>query len=477
MNATIYHFSKDNRSTARPTGGTSITGIVFKENTSRENPILKITKSALNNDYEWNYINILGNYYYINDIVFLNNDIFELHCSIDVLATYKTEIEASTQYVVRSTHGADKNGYIPDNAYPMTNSVSYEHAVASSTNWLTNFGTAVLGVLGPNAGDTTTFYEMSTLRLTTLIRALYAIDVTQELSIATIELGLLKTLYDPIKYMTSCILLPYTYSGTGNTSTISCGYIDLPLGDEVVKRVNSNEGRGFTTSITYSDHPQAATRGKYLNNSPYTQRLLTVMPFGTFNIDCSKLNDFENKLRLEITCTKSDGNAMLEVYTLPTSSGNRNTLFWSNAQLGVHVPLYQSDSIFKQTFSLLGQQTSVISSALTGNFAAIPGSCAQWINTVNTAHAPEVHMVGGSSGSFLISATSTVGGISLPRLDSTFYEVVPVDNNLGYMVCDNKVLGNMNGFNICQNSRIALNAPSVDIEAVKNYMNSGIIIP
>ena len=29
MNATIYHFSKDTRSTARPTGGTSITGIVF----------------------------------------------------------------------------------------------------------------------------------------------------------------------------------------------------------------------------------------------------------------------------------------------------------------------------------------------------------------------------------------------------------------------------------------------------------------
>ena len=36
MNATIYHFSKDNRSTARPTGGTSITGIVFKENTSSQ---------------------------------------------------------------------------------------------------------------------------------------------------------------------------------------------------------------------------------------------------------------------------------------------------------------------------------------------------------------------------------------------------------------------------------------------------------
>lgn len=473
MNATIYHFSKDNRSTARPTGGTSITGIVFKENTSRENPILKITKEALNNDYEWNYINILGNYYYINDIVFLNNDIFELHCSIDVLATYKTEIEASTQYIVRSTHAADKNGFIPDNAYPMTNNFSTEHTIAGDHTWFNaNMGTAVIGVLGPNAGDTTTYYEMSTSALESLIVALYGIDVTQQLSIATIELGLLKTLYDPIKYMTSCILLPYTFSGTGNTTTIHTGYIDLATGSVPVRKINSNEDRVFTATISYSNHTQAATRGNYLNNSPYTQRLLTVMPFGTFNIDCSKLNDYQNKIRLQATTNKSDGNTILEVYTIPNStSGIHNTLFWSNAQLGVHVPLYQSDSIFKQTFSLLGQQTSVVSSALTGNFAAIPGSCAQWINTVNTAHAPEVHMVGGSSGSFIVTSNN------VPTLDSTFYEVVPIDNNLGYMVCDNKVLGNMSGFNICQNSRIALNAPSVDIEAVKNYMNSGIIIP
>ena len=119
MNATIYKFSKDTRSTARPSNGRTINGIVFKENTSRENPVLKLSSSGLDNDYDWNYIHILGSYYYINDIVFVNNDIFELHCSIDVLATYKTEIEASTQYIVRSTNYNFANGFINDNAYPL----------------------------------------------------------------------------------------------------------------------------------------------------------------------------------------------------------------------------------------------------------------------------------------------------------------------------------------------------------------------
>lgn len=479
MNATIYHFTKDTRSTARPTGGTTISGILFKENTSREAPVLKLTADSLNNDYTWNYIYILGAYYYINDIIFLNNDVLELHCTKDVLATYKTEIENSTQYVVRSTKTSELNGYINDSAYSMTNEVTTSKVNSSSDTWLSNYNTAILGVLGPNQGDTTTYYEMPVGRLTSLIQLLYGIDVANELSITSIEVGLIKTLFDPIKYMTSCILLPYTKSAQGNVSEIKTGYLTLPFADEVIRQINSNEGRGFTATIPYDNHPQAGTRGHYLNISPYTQRVLTVMPFGTFNLDCSKLNDYNHRIRLEVTLCKSDGNAVLEVYTIPDqSSGIRNTLLWANAQLGVHIPLYQSDSIFKQTFSLFSAQTSVVSSTLTGNFASIPGACTQWIGAVNTMHAPEVHQVGGSSGSFISAvATGGIGSVDLPRLDSTFYNVVPVDNNLGIMVCKNKQLSTMSGFNICENAKIEISGPSVDAEAIKNYMNTGIIIP
>lgn len=479
MNATIYKFSKDPRSTARPSGGASITGIVFKNDTSRENPVLKITADALSSDYDWNYIHIMGHYYYINDIVFLNNDIWELHCTIDPLATWKTEIEASTQYVVRTTNANFKNGFINDTAYPMTNDVDTEQTTAAgsgSSGWFTNtFGCAVIGVLGPNAGDTTTYYEMATGTLTTLIGTLYGIDVTQQFSIASIEIGLLKTLYDPIKYMTSCILLPYTFpsTGGGDTNIIKCGYLDLPIpANNPVNRIQSIAQRVFTAEIDYSNHPQAGTRGEYLNNGPYTQRVLQVMPFGTFNLDCSKLNDYQNKLRLTIHCNKSDGNAILEAYTLPTGNANvRNTLFMSNAQMGVHIPLYQSDSIFKQTYSLMGAQVGTVGSVLSGNFMNLPNLAMQWCGSVNSAHSPEVHMVGGSSGSFILSDKYD------PQIDSSFYHIVPEDNNMGHMLCNNYTLGIIHGLNICQNAKIDIPAPSEEIENIKNVMNTGIIIP
>lgn len=474
MNATIYKFSKDPRSTARPTGGTSITGITFKNDTSRENPILKITADALSNDYDWNYIHIMGNYYYINDIVFLNNDIWELHCTIDSLATWKTEIEASTQYIVRTTDANTRDGSIIDNAYPMTTSISTDHARDVGTTWIGSYQHAVIGVLGPNAGDTTTYYEMTTTALTALITALYGVDVTTALNISTIELGLLKTLFDPIKYMTSCVLLPISGSVSGDTTSINTGYVNLPIPSLDVKKIAPTNYRTFHGTITYGNHPQASARGKYLNGSPYTDRLLTIMPFGTFNIDGSKLNDYENKIRYEAHMCKADGNAILEVYTIPqdyVGTNFHNTLFWSNAMLGIQVPLYQSDSIFKQSYSLLGSQIGTVGAALSGNFGALPGLASDWCGTVNKSHAPDVHMVGGSSGSFITAANTQ------PTLDSTFYRVTLEDNQLGHMVCGNYVLGSLHGINYCQNAHIALPAPSEEIENIKNVMNTGIIIP
>lgn len=472
--ATLYKFSKDNRSTGIPgSGGTAVSGIVFKENTSREAPILKLSAESLNNDYDYNYMHFLGSWYYVNDIVLGNADILELHCKKDPLATYRTQIRNSTQYVVRSTNTSDLNGYINDTAYAMTNEINTSHVIAGDSTWFgSSMGTAVIGVLGPNQGDTTTYYEMSTTALSALITTLYSIDVTQQFSIASLEVGLLKTLYDPIKYMTSCILLPYAFSSQGNTTSIKTGYLDLPVGSGVtVRRISSNEDRVFTATISYGNHPQAGTRGHYLNNSPYTQRVLSALPFGTFNLDCSKLNDYQHKLRLRAVCNKSDGNTVLEVYTIPDpDSGLHNVLFYSNGQLGVHVPLYQSDSIFKQTYSMMGAQVGAVGGVLSGNFASLPGTAMQWCGAVNSAHAPEVHMVGGASGSFILTSENT------PAIDSTYYNVVPLDNNLGVMVCDNKQLSSMPGFNICQNSKIDISGPESDREYIRNIMNTGIII-
>lgn len=92
------NFSKRKNSTKQPTGGTSIS-VTLKENTSLVNPIF-----ICSNVDNANYCQFQGRYYYINDIVFVTNDIREFHCSIDVLATYKANIVGASAFVKYYSH-------------------------------------------------------------------------------------------------------------------------------------------------------------------------------------------------------------------------------------------------------------------------------------------------------------------------------------------------------------------------------------
>lgn len=94
------NFSKRKNSTKQPTdaSGTEIT-VNLKEPTSLENPVFIVT--GLMNA---NYCQFNGSYYYIDDVVVVTSSIVEWHCSMDALATNKSAIVGSSQYVAYYSH-------------------------------------------------------------------------------------------------------------------------------------------------------------------------------------------------------------------------------------------------------------------------------------------------------------------------------------------------------------------------------------
>ena len=82
--------------------GTTITGALLKEDTSILKPIIKI-KSSVGDiiTYNYMYIEELQRYYFIDDIVSINNDIWEISAHVDVLETYKNGILAQSAVVKR----------------------------------------------------------------------------------------------------------------------------------------------------------------------------------------------------------------------------------------------------------------------------------------------------------------------------------------------------------------------------------------
>lgn len=102
MQLVLYaDFNKKANSTKRPDGGTRITVEAYlKENTSLESPTFIIQGVNLNINYC--FLVDIGHYYFVDDIVITNKNIYELVCSQDVLATYKNEIGNYTAYIERS---------------------------------------------------------------------------------------------------------------------------------------------------------------------------------------------------------------------------------------------------------------------------------------------------------------------------------------------------------------------------------------
>lgn len=74
----------------------------LKEDCSIIDPVIKIAADVSSMaSVNYLYIASFGRYYFINNVVSINNDICEVHAHVDVLSTYKDEIRAQRAIVSR----------------------------------------------------------------------------------------------------------------------------------------------------------------------------------------------------------------------------------------------------------------------------------------------------------------------------------------------------------------------------------------
>lgn len=111
-----FNVTKRRNSTFVPSGGSSFQ-MVLKSQTSILNPVLEVYTET----FPWNEIAFtIGNikrYYFVDDVVSINNGIWQIHCSADVLATWKSYIVGASAYVLYSTIGYSAG--VPDMRMPV----------------------------------------------------------------------------------------------------------------------------------------------------------------------------------------------------------------------------------------------------------------------------------------------------------------------------------------------------------------------
>ena len=204
LSVTLYEFKKRENSTKRPDDSATqrTHEAVLKMPTSLLNPEISFDFGLKGNPsfYNYAYISDLGNrYYFIRDWTVSEGHIWTAHMEVDVLASWKASIGASTQYIKRSSYTYD--GGIMDNVYP-TKQPPQINLSQSASPWSTTSlasGCYVVGIINnKDGGMGAAHYYMFTQDMMNKLLAYMLGGVEWMGTITDISDSLLKVLMNPI---------------------------------------------------------------------------------------------------------------------------------------------------------------------------------------------------------------------------------------------------------------------------------------
>lgn len=466
MQVTLYKFTKRLNSTKIPSGSDGKTfNCQLKDETSFLNPVLKLAPNTLTSGlfspdaYNYAFIPYWQRFYYITDWKYINS-VWECYLSVDVLASFKTEIGNTQAYIIRSNTASDGN--IIDMFYPAKTNVSIVDTNVSTAwyNIAPSGGSYILGCINYQNSDkigAISYYALTASQLASILNYLFTDNIFNSSSITEIGSGLFKSLFNPFQYIVSCIWFPFASSAFGSTQTaVTVGYWSTGVNGIIVNNVAE---KTFVTA-TLPDHPQASSRGAYLNRAPFSKHTLYIPPFGSIPIDTNFIT-IGKYLYSAVLVDHITGQATIRV----ALSASANTLNEYNIMtertglIGVPIQLAQ---VLTDYVNTLNSGADIISSALkfdlSGIFKGLVSAVDSQMPKVSTA---------GANGSFIEC-------LQYPKLISEFLPVVNENRSeFGRPLCENRTISQLSGYIQCGEADHQFSATKTESEEINRNLKEG----
>lgn len=440
----------------------------LKNDCSIQNPVITLDLTGWTygdiSKFNWGYIPLFHRYYWVSDIKWVRG-LWDFYLTVDVLASYKSTIEAENLYVLRSSYTYD--GSIIDNMYPVKTGCAYDVETLGDfwpiPGGHTDVGCYCIGVSsGGGSYGSIEYYLLSRTSMVVLITHLLndAVITNNGFSVDDASLALQKSLIDPLSYIKSCTYIPVALADISTTAVSQITVFDYTFSVPAYKPNSMRVSVSHT--FTRPTHPDTNSRGNYVNCAPYTQLTLNIPPFGLIELDTTVTCDVLG-ISAIVTIDLAGGSGRLEVAGGTESGGTDPVLITSvKGQVGVPVSLSQVTRDYMGAVSTgLGAVTKAAAAAFLGATSGI-GSAADVIQ-------PHLSTIG-QTGAF--SDLYSFGGWSLT---GQFFRPVADDNtHHGRPLCQNKVLSTIPGYIIVQDGDIPLpRATKAEAQAVKNYLETG----
>lgn len=465
--AQFFNFSKEENSTARPTGAGATFNCRLLDNCSVMNPVLSLNVGISSfPDYNYCYIPSFRRYYWITDISF-NASLLIVYLSVDVLATYKDTIGNETLYITRSAY--DKDGYIADSFYPLSTEATIEQVTDYSPYWWTiapaiSSGVYIVGILGRiDSGQTAggiTYLCLGPSQFRQFTEELFKDDLSYYTGGGLgISDSLAKMIFQPYEYIASVTWLPAEPTATSvNANGWHVGWWTY---SQAVKILSPAATLHFEASYSLADHPKAATRGKYCNVAPYTQRILRLPRVGAITLDSSVMANI-TQITIALDVDPITGAGVYEIY------GGGLLLDRISAQIGVNVHLSSTGDIsFGDMIETGNKLATGVATAASGGSNIISGT-ASVFSAVDVL-SPHISMLS-SQGGYL-----GLQGAAVPRLYNVFRNIVDDDNTRhGRPLCKLGKPSAYPGFLQILDGSISLSGATAEEHSrVKGYLESG----
>lgn len=470
ISVTFYVISKRVNSTALPaSSGTTYNGSLI-DSTSLLSPSIRVNDAAMQTGSSvpaYNYAQFAGRYYWVTNWTYTSAG-WIAEMTVDVLATYRTEIGASTQYVMRSS--AEQNGYVVDTMWPVTADYSTQQQTAAGDAWwdvTAGSGAYVVGITGMASGspdiDTgmISYWAMSPEAFGDFRSALFDSSLSiykQTGSFGDISDDIVRMLADPFQYVVSCVWIPIMPSGT-SSSGFSIGFWQFTTENTMVQ-ISPFTSLFRTATITLPKHPLASDRGVYMSGAPFSKYSLNIPGIGYLSLDGSIIADAQ-RVTVVLSADAISGTAKVTVAAETTeSSGTRSSSLYE-LQGCVGVPINLSRATMGA--NIVGGVFDMVAAAATASPSGIINAAVDSVSQFQ----PSISTIG-NNGSF-----NYLRG--LVYINATFF--VPADDNnshRGRPLMEERQLSSLGGYILCQDGEISIaGATRSELDSINSYLTGG----
>ena len=456
---TIGSIAKSKNSTKQGmSGGTTINGVLLKDGSSVVNPTFRIKHNSTPSTMsKYNYVDAFGCYYYIDDIISLNNDIWEISCTRDPMATFKSSIGSSHEYITRSSDSRIYNKDLYDNIIAPSSNIVKTMNVSESTAFTLGNPTIVFGFNGSGgirtSADTTNFYYTSTASASSILGRVFC--TSNDIFTTIIQQ------FQQISHnITMVKCFPFAKADTsGSSSTVYVGEWDISCNDLETMSVGNfstgTTGRRWGDIVTL-DIPSSSSLhyGDYRDyDANFTECTLHVPLVGSVSINPQYLRYEKIELTYSVDMISGVGECTIRAYSSYSGVNQYMVIGVYNFIAGYDVPISATTENVSQI------ATNILSMNPTG--------------VILDAISPPISYTTISGGSGMANIYLDKVVLEIKTMGS---EYMTYENNRGFKVMKNKTINTVadNSYIECLNPHCKPNgATPQEIDTINGYMQGG----